>query len=73
MLGVPDIDILVGEIAGENMDPLLDLNQDGEVNLLDVDEWLSIAGNENLGEGRSYLAGDANLSGAVDATDLALH
>ena len=70
VLGVPDIDILVGEIAGGNMDPSLDMNEDGEVNLLDVDEWLSLAGNANLGEGRSYLGGDANLSGVVDAADL---
>jgi hypothetical protein len=70
VLGVPDIDVLVGEIAGGNMDPSLDMNEDGEVNLLDVDEWLSLAGNANLGEGVSYLAGDANLSGVVDAADL---
>lgn len=70
VLGVPDIDALVGEIAGGNMDPTLDMNQDGEVNLLDVDEWLSIAGNENLGEGRSYLGGDADLNGVVEAADL---
>jgi hypothetical protein len=69
-LGLPDIDILVGEIAAGNTVASLDLNQDGEVNSLDVESWLSIAGNENLGEGRSYLAGDADLNGVVEAADL---
>ena len=69
-LWLPDIDILVSEIAAGNMDPSLDLNQDMEVNSLDVEAWLSIAGNENLGEGRSYLGGDADLNGVVEAADL---
>jgi hypothetical protein len=37
--------------------------------LLDRDEWLLLAGEANLGPGRSYLLGDANLNGDVDGSD----
>ncbi len=47
-----------------------DLNDDGNVDLLDVDQWLAIAGAENLPSGAAYLQGDANLDGAVNSADL---
>ena len=42
---------------------------DGLVNTEDRDEWLSVAGQENLGPGLSYLIADADLDGVVDASD----
>lgn len=46
-----------------------DLNASGNViDLADVEEWLSLAGIENIGE--PFVVGDADLNGAVDASDL---
>lgn len=64
-----DIDALVAEIAiGANTESF-DLTGDSLVNLDDLDWWLVAAGNMNLPAGNPYLAGDANLDGAVDAAD----
>lgn len=68
--GVADVDLLVAAIGAGNGDAQYDLNGDGAVNLSDVDSWLSMAGNAILGDGISFLPGDANLSGTVDAADL---
>ncbi len=64
-----DIDELVAHIAGGGNDPLFDINGDFSVDTLDIDQWLSVAAAQN-GFASPYLPGDANLSGAVDATDL---
>ena len=50
-------------------DPAFDLNGDGIVDLADRDAWLAEAGNVNIGPGRAYLLGDANLDGRVDISD----
>ncbi len=64
-----DIDSLVGVIAAMTHDPAYDLTGDGLVNLLDRDAWLAVAGGVNLGSGRVYKLGDANLDGTVDGID----
>ena len=65
-----DIDILVTGIAAGTTDPALDLDGDGAVSDADLTLWLSQAGEANIGADISYLAGDANLDGIVNATDL---
>jgi hypothetical protein len=65
-----DIDILVTEIAAGTNDPTLDLDGDGAVSDGDLTLWLSQAGEANIGAGISYLLGDANIDGNVNATDL---
>jgi hypothetical protein len=61
-----DVDLLLAEIGSSNGS--FDLNSDGVVDFADTEVWLTSAGIENTG--RSYLAGDANLDGVVDALDL---
>ncbi len=69
-----DLDALfaVGPLqAGVEVDDFnsaFDLTGDGFVDLSDRDEWLSLAAIEN-GLGASYIPGDANLDGFVDASD----
>ena len=67
-----DIDALSAAIAAGTHDPLFDLTDDGLVNLADRDAWLAEAGGTNLGAGRIYLLGDANLDGVVDGQDFIL-
>ncbi len=62
-----DINLLLADIAAGNGDLLFDINGDGAVDLLDRNEWLSEAGELNIGA--AYLIGDANLDGAVDVSD----
>ena len=64
-----DIDALVGDIAGANNTAGFDLTGDGAVDGADLDAWLAEAGEVNIGPGRSYLDGDANLDGVVDTSD----
>ena len=64
-----DIDMLVAAVAAASNQVSFDLTGDGLVNLDDVNAWLAQAGQVNLGEGKAYLAGDANLDGFVDASD----
>ncbi len=64
-----DINSLTNAVATNGSVALFDLNGDGVLSILDVDSWRSEAGGINIGPGRSYLPGDANLSGAVDGTD----
>lgn len=63
-----DIDALVADIRDQTGGAGFDLNNDGTTDVADIDEWLSIAGNANIG--RAYLGGDANLDGEVNAADL---
>lgn len=67
-----DADRLVDAIVGGIDPPLFDMTGDGSVDSDDLVEWRQEAGNENLGNGRSYLPGDANLDGAVDGTDFGI-
>ena len=66
---INDIDALVMEIAAGGNDLSFDLTGDGMVDGADLNEWRSVAGEANLGEGRAYLAGDANLDAVVDGQD----
>ena len=59
-----------GQIVDGMSDPAFDLNDDGAVDTLDIDEWLAIAGAANLPSGSAFLHGDATLDGAVIAADL---
>ena len=63
------MDALVGEIVAGTDNPLFDFTGDGFVDPEDLDEWLALAGAENLPSGNPYLPGDANLDGNVDASD----
>jgi hypothetical protein len=64
-----DIDALVAEIASGSNASAFDLTADGAVNLSDRDAWLAEAGEINLGPGKVYLLGDADLDGTVDGLD----
>ena len=64
-----DVDSLVSAISSGTMDDLMDLNGDGQLDNSDLNEWLSLAGAENLDSGGAYLLGDANLDGSVDVSD----
>jgi prepilin-type N-terminal cleavage/methylation domain-containing protein len=64
-----DINALVAQIVSGTNPGTFDLTGDGLVNGLDQTRWLETAGNANLGGGRSYRIGDANLDGLVDGSD----
>jgi hypothetical protein len=64
-----DINALVAEIATGTNGPAFDMTGDGLVDLADRDAWLAVAGEVNLGSGKAYLLGDANLDGFVDGLD----
>jgi sugar lactone lactonase YvrE len=66
---VLDIDLLVGEIVAGTNDALFDLSGEGNVDDIDLTQWLSDAAVHN-GFTEAYLHGDSNLDGSVDATDL---
>ena len=62
--GLCDIEDLDALYLGiEDKGAMYDLNADGEVNNLDVDEWLTLAGDK-------YVRGDTDLDGDIDASDL---
>ena len=72
---VADIDLMYGAgdiAAGVSVPPAdsdLDLTGDNLVDQADVDQWLSDAAAEN-GFAASFVKGDANLDGTVNASDL---
>lgn len=70
-LGSLDIDTLVEDIVAGNNTPQFELTGDNLVNHDDLVRWLELGGAANLPSGNSYLFGDANLDGSVDATDYA--
>ncbi|HEY6564388.1 MAG TPA: lysyl oxidase family protein, partial [Pirellulaceae bacterium] len=73
LLNVPDLDLLVGNIAVGPANPaLFDLTGDKQVTIADLDEWLALAGARNLTSGNAYLRGDGNLDGDVDGSDFNL-
>ena len=73
LLDGQDIDALSRDIhffrLGSGDPATFDVTGDGAVDLADLDAWLMLAGNRNLGVGQSYPLGDANLDGAVDGLD----
>lgn len=64
---VDDMDLLLYDGLA-NGGTQFDLDGSGTVDLADVDAWLSIAGQENIGV--AYVSGDTDLDGDVDAADL---
>ncbi len=64
-----DIDALVAEIVNETHSPAFDVNQDGQVNHTDLNQWLVEAGSAELTSGGAYVFGDTNLDGVVDVSD----
>ena len=69
VIGLSDIDVLVQAIVTGDSNPMFDLTGDGNVDQLDLDDWLQGAAKEN-GLMDGYLFGDANLDGSVNAADL---
>ncbi len=69
LLDIADIDLLGKEIIAGSNDVKFDLNGDEIVDLADQAKWLDDAAIVN-GFTESYLNGDANLDGTVNATDL---
>ncbi len=67
-----DVDALTAEIAAGTNNLAFDLTGDGSVNIPDLDRWRLDAGSANIGPGRAYLTGDADLSGAVDGSDFGI-
>ena len=64
---IDDLDLLLYD-GLVNGGAEFDLDGSGSVDLADVDTWLSVAGQENIGV--VYVAGDTDLDGDVDAADL---
>lgn len=64
-----DVDALTTEIAAGTNHPDFDLNGDGMVDTVDLDQWLSIGGAFSLPSGQPIPYGDANLDGLVDGAD----
>jgi hypothetical protein len=71
-LNCADIDALTNAVAMSGSIAQFDLNGDGMLSIGDVDRWRSDAGAVNIGAGRSYRVGDANLDGSVDGSDFGL-
>ncbi|HEY6563707.1 MAG TPA: PQQ-dependent sugar dehydrogenase [Pirellulaceae bacterium] len=69
VLNLVDLDALVAAIAGGGHPSAFDLTMDGQVDLLDRDAWLAVAGALNLPSQNPYRLGDANLDGVVDGSD----
>jgi hypothetical protein len=67
-MDIDDINLLVRGIRDDVTDPAYDIDGTGILNVLDILEWLSIAGNAN--NGSPYLPGDTDLDGDVDSADL---
>ncbi|MEM7315234.1 MAG: hypothetical protein AAF497_19005 [Planctomycetota bacterium] len=69
VLDCQDIDVLHLLVVLGIYAPQADFNLDGSVDVLESAIWLQLAGNINLGPGRSYCPGDLNLDGFVDPLD----
>ncbi|HEY6563585.1 MAG TPA: hypothetical protein VIY86_03770, partial [Pirellulaceae bacterium] len=69
LLNCADINALTNAVATGGAVATFDLNGDNTLSILDVDRWRSDAGAINIGPGRSYRIGDADLSGATDGSD----
>ena len=66
-----DIDALMRTIVDGSDDAMFDLNSDGEVDLEDLDIWLTDAAH-TVGFDSPFIYGDANLDGFVDVSDFNL-
>jgi hypothetical protein len=64
-----DVDALVAAIVAGSQNSLYDLDGDGAVAFDDLTAWLAEAGFAENDSGAPYLAGDADLNGAVDGND----
>ena len=64
-----DINMLTAEAAAGTNDPDFDLTLDGTVDQADLSRWLGDAATAN-GFAEPYRAGDANLDGEFDSSDL---
>ena len=64
-----DIDMITMELAANGNNLQFDIDNSGAVDVGDIDEWRSVAATEN-GWAEPYLAGDANLDGAINSADL---
>ncbi len=69
---IADIDALVTQVASGSNNVAFDLNGDSLVTLADVNEWRALAGAQNIGPGRVYRVGDANLDTVVDGSDFGI-
>lgn len=67
-----DVNKLVASIVNGTNRAEFDLNRDGAISHPDLAAWLANAGANNIGPGRSYLAGDGNLDGNVDGADFGI-
>ena len=63
-----DLNQLLSDVAAGDHNPRSDINNDGQVDLLDRDEWLVEAGT-SIGA-TPFLIGDTNFDGQVNAADL---
>ena len=63
---VSDIELILGSLG--TIDYRADYDRSGTVDTQDMDQWLTDAGNREIG--RPFARGDANLDGRVDAADL---
>lgn len=70
VIDVDDVDALMAQIAAGTHESSFDLTADGQVDAEDLNEWLAIAASANLPPGATYFAGDANLDGLFDSSDL---
>ncbi len=68
-MNVTDLDMLVAAISTPGSNLSFDLTNDGAVGLDDRDSWLVLGGLQNLGLGKVYQLGDADLDGEVDMID----
>ena len=64
-----DVDALQAAIVAGNNDSLYDIDGNGVVNVADRNEWLAVAGSQQLASGASYGPADGNLDGVIDASD----
>lgn len=67
-----DINQLTAAVAGGGSVATFDLTGDGQLTLADIDSWRQLAGEANIGPGRSYRPADANLDQVVDGTDFGI-
>ncbi len=67
-----DINALSSAIASHSSDLQYDLNADLTLDFDDLVLWLALAGEFNLGSGRTYGLGDANLDASVDGEDFVI-
>lgn len=69
---VADVNALTSAILEGNHQIEFDLTGDGLVDQTDLFEWLSQAGEHDLGPAASYLTGDVDFNGVVDSHDLGI-